>query len=77
MGIVGYGPERGIVMNLIDELKAQATPENRKAMAVLEERGFQFLVHFGTKNADARLEAIDWAIEQNCLYEHLAETYGI
>lgn len=64
-------------MTMRDLMDKHADAENRAAMIELENRGFTALVHFGFANAAARLQAIDQAMKEGRLYEHMKMTYGI
>ncbi len=60
---------------LIEGLKLKADPKNARAMKILESRGLKFLVHFGYLNAADRLKAMNKAMKEGRLYEHMAQTY--
>jgi hypothetical protein len=62
---------------LMKVLNLRATPHNRRAMRELERRGFKFCVHFGTENAAARLNAMNRAMREGRLYEHLKTDLGV
>ncbi len=58
-------------------LMSGASLEVMQAMRTLENRGLKFLVHFGTENAIARLNAMDRAFRDGTLYEHFQRDLGI
>lgn len=64
-------------MTHIEQLKNKADTENRRAIQILEDRGFKFLAHFGYENAAYRLNAMNKAMDIGLLPEHLKVEYGI
>lgn len=65
------------MFSLIDHLKAKATPANRRAIDILEDRGFTFLLHYGYENALFKLTAMDKAMSEGRLFEFLKANFGI
>lgn len=63
--------------SLIDHLKAKATPANRKAIEILEARGFTFLHSYGYENALFKLTTMDQAMNEGRLFEFLQANFGI
>lgn len=52
------------------------TTEQLEAMKILDERGLEFCVHFGYKNAVEVLWAMDVAMLENRLYEWMLKQLG-
>lgn len=63
--------------SLVEKLKRKANPKNARAMKILENRGFRFLVHFGTQNAAEILRDMNRAKRQGRLYEFLNRNLGV
>lgn len=56
---------------LVDRLRRKATPQQEKAMRLLEQHGLRFLVHFGTDNAIEKYRAMKRAKRQLQFLEFL------